>query len=53
MTYDSTIDIHCHPSLKTYLFNSDLFERYKTSEEFNPINVQVDIPKIKRVAKCW
>ena len=46
MGVQKTIDIHCHPSLKTYLYNSDLSERHIASAGSNPFHVQVDFPKM-------
>jgi membrane dipeptidase len=46
-----TIDMHCHPSLKSYLFDSDVTEDHKTYKDFNLFDqeaMQVDIPKMKK-----
>ncbi|MDQ1266404.1 MAG: rane dipeptidase [Bacteroidota bacterium] len=43
------IDIHSHPSLKTYLYDIDLTKRNKSAKDFDIFNsdyVQTDIPKM-------
>ncbi|MFB0565287.1 MAG: dipeptidase [Candidatus Aminicenantaceae bacterium] len=40
------IDLHVHPSLKTYLFNKKLSKRHKTGGAWNPLTLRVDLPKI-------
>jgi microsomal dipeptidase-like Zn-dependent dipeptidase len=40
------IDMHDHPSLKTYLFNKDLGSRHRPGGAFNPFSMRVDLPKI-------
>lgn len=42
------IDIHCHPSLKVYLLDTDLFEAHITTRDFNPFVSRVDLPKMKK-----
>ena len=44
------IDLHCHPSLKTYLFDKDFGtdDKYFTGGIWNPLVMQCDIPKMKR-----
>lgn len=42
------IDIHCHPSLKVYLLDTDLFEAHLTTRDFNPFVSRVDLPKMKK-----
>ena len=39
-------DIHCHPVLKHFLFNYSIAENNKTTKEFNPLTMRVDIPKL-------
>lgn len=41
------IDIHCHPSLKVYFYNIDLFEKHDASPDFNPFSARVDLPKMQ------
>ncbi len=40
------IDLHAHPSLKTYLFNKRLYKKHKTGGAWNPLAMRVDLPKI-------
>lgn len=42
------IDLHCHPSLKIYFFNIDLFETHLTTRDFNPFSIRVDLPKLQQ-----
>jgi microsomal dipeptidase-like Zn-dependent dipeptidase len=45
------IDMHCHPSLKRYLFEKDLRENNDSSKSFSilyPDFVQVDNPKMRK-----
>ncbi|HZW39152.1 MAG TPA: membrane dipeptidase [Ignavibacteriaceae bacterium] len=42
------IDIHCHPSLKTYFLNVDLFEEHKAPKDFSPCAVLMDLPKMQK-----
>ncbi len=39
-------DLHCHPILKYFLFNLHFEDNHKTSKEFNPLSMRVDIPKL-------
>ncbi len=41
------IDMHCHPSLKTYLFDKSLYEKHHASKDFDPFDMQVDLPKME------
>ena len=42
-----TIDMHCHPSLKTWLFNSKFeINNLTFSKEFFPTDMRVDYPKL-------
>lgn len=43
----SVIDLHVHPSLKTFLFDKKLSKRYRTGGAWNPLAMRVDLPKIK------
>jgi len=40
------IDLHVHPSLKTYLFDKKLKRRHRTGGAWNPFTLRVDLPKI-------
>jgi microsomal dipeptidase-like Zn-dependent dipeptidase len=42
------VDIHCHPSLKVYLLDADMFEEHVTTRDFNPFVSRVDLPKMKK-----
>lgn len=43
----ATIDIHCHPGLKTWLFNSNFETDHPTlSKDFLPTDMVVDYPKM-------
>lgn len=43
------IDMHCHPSLKTWILNTDFHEDHPTfSKEFLPTDMRVDFPKMKK-----
>ncbi|MDP4197858.1 MAG: membrane dipeptidase, partial [Bacteroidota bacterium] len=47
------IDIHCHPALKSYLFENSLFsvnlqDEHKSVREVNYLRLQTDIPNMKR-----
>jgi membrane dipeptidase len=41
------IDIHVHPSLKTYLFRKKLHKKHRSGGAFNPFTLRVDLPKTK------
>ncbi|HEX2868177.1 MAG TPA: membrane dipeptidase [Ignavibacteriales bacterium] len=42
-----TIDIHCHPGLKTWIFNSDFDDDHPSfSTDFFPTDMRVDYPKM-------
>lgn len=48
-----TFDIHCHPALKSYLFEDSLFsldlqEEHTSGREINLLRLQVDIPNMKK-----
>lgn len=46
-----TIDIHCHPGLKTWIFNSDFEDDHPTfSTDFFPTDMTVDYPKMVKGA---
>jgi len=42
------IDLHTHPSLKTYLFNKRLYKKHRSTGKWNPFGMRVDLPKIKK-----
>ena len=39
------IDVHVHPSLKTYLFKKKLWKTHRSGGAFNPFTMRVDLPK--------
>lgn len=39
------MDLHVHPSLKTYLFDKKLNKRHRTGGAWNPFAMRVDLPK--------
>jgi len=41
-------DIHAHPDLKIHLFDYDLTTDHFTTPDFNPVHMQVDLPKLQR-----
>lgn len=41
-----SVDMHCHPSMKTYLYDDVLDKKHPTSKEFDPRHMQVDLPKM-------
>ncbi|GAB4376500.1 MAG: hypothetical protein Kow0042_22870 [Calditrichia bacterium] len=43
----TVIDLHVHPSLKTFLWNKNLAKRHRTGGAWNPLTLRVDLPKIK------
>jgi len=42
----TVIDMHVHPSLKTYLFSMNMKKRYKTAGGWNPFTLRVDLQKL-------
>jgi microsomal dipeptidase-like Zn-dependent dipeptidase len=42
-----TVDIHCHPCLKTYLFGHDFSERHNAGSEFDPFGMHCDLPGLR------
>lgn len=42
------IDLHTHPSLKTYLFKKRLYKYHRSTGAWNPFGMRVDFPKIKQ-----
>jgi len=44
-----TIDMHCHPSMKTWLFNANFEDdHWSFSKDFFPTDMRVDYPKLKK-----
>lgn len=38
------IDVHCHPSLKVYLCNTDISQEHRPKDDFVPGGMHVDLP---------
>ena len=52
MNHESSItpfvDIHVHPTLKTYLLRRTFTKRHRTTGWWNPLTMRVDLPKIRK-----
>lgn len=40
------VDLHCHPSLKMYLWNTKIWKRYHTSAGANPLSQQYTVDEL-------
>lgn len=40
------VDLHCHPSLKMYLWNKKIWKRYRTSSGTNPFSLQYTVDEL-------
>lgn len=41
------LDLHAHPSMKTYLFRRKLHQRHRSGKTLDPWAMRVDLPKLK------